>query len=89
LSQEQQLQSITKVKLKLIKIKSLNYIFDFHSDSTHFNAKLMELWKKFQDKALSSKELLGELAKLSRKQAKKSWEDLENTEGQDEEQESD
>jgi hypothetical protein len=49
----------------------------------------MELWKKFQDKALSSKELLGELAKLSRKQAKKSWEDLENTEGQDEEQESD
>ena len=58
LSQEQQLQSITKVKLKLIKIKSLNYIFDFHSDSTHFNAKLMELWKKFQDKALSSKELM-------------------------------
>ncbi|EFX72006.1 hypothetical protein DAPPUDRAFT_326562 [Daphnia pulex] len=49
LSQEQQLQSISK-------------------DSTHFNAKLMELWKKFQDKALSSKELLGELAKLSRKQ---------------------
>jgi hypothetical protein len=66
LSQEQQLQSITKVKLKLIKIKSINYIFYFHSDSTHFNAKLMELWKKFQDKALSSKELMTMMMTMNR-----------------------
>jgi hypothetical protein len=31
----------------------------------------MEVWTKYQDKALSSKELLCELAKLGRKQAKK------------------
>lgn len=48
----------------------------------------MEVWTKYQDKALSSKELICELAQLGRKQAKKTWEDLENAEGQEKEQES-
>jgi hypothetical protein len=47
----------------------------------------MEVWAKYQDSALSSKKLLCELAKLGRKQDEKTWEELENAEGQEDEQE--
>jgi hypothetical protein len=47
----------------------------------------MGVWTKYQDRALSSKKLLCELAKLGRKQSKKTWEELENAEGQEDEQE--
>jgi hypothetical protein len=53
-----------------------------NTDTTTWQHQLTEAWTNYNNRSISSKELLEKLTKLSRKHSKKEWNELEMSEAE-------